>query len=133
MSVKDKFGLGYGYYRYGSILSYDNEVLQSVFMNKESDLEDTPVNDRYADGMHAVPPPMTGDYMPSGPDVDIDYSKLTYGPKQPLADESDSKPSEYAFCKFDSSVEPSLYVPEPVENKSQVVCEPKVRTDAPII
>nr|GFA80031.1 ribonuclease H-like domain, Gag-pre-integrase domain protein [Tanacetum cinerariifolium] len=31
--------------------------------NKASDLEDTFVNDRYADGMHAVPPPMTGNYM----------------------------------------------------------------------
>nr|GEX77784.1 ribonuclease H-like domain-containing protein [Tanacetum cinerariifolium] len=66
MSANDKFGLGYGDYIYGSILSYKNEVLQSVFMNKESDLEDTLVNDRYADGMHAVPPPMTRNYMPSG-------------------------------------------------------------------
>nr|GEW43727.1 retrotransposon protein, putative, unclassified [Tanacetum cinerariifolium] len=65
-------------YRYGSILSYENEVLQSVFMNKASDLEDISVNDRYADGMHAVPPPMTGNYMPFGPDVEIDYSKFTY-------------------------------------------------------
>nr|GEZ67442.1 ribonuclease H-like domain-containing protein [Tanacetum cinerariifolium] len=52
---------------------------KSVFMNKASDLEDTPVNDRFADGMHAVPPPITGNYMPSGPDVEIDYSKFTYG------------------------------------------------------
>nr|GEX54003.1 hypothetical protein [Tanacetum cinerariifolium] len=61
--------LGYGDYRYGSILTYKNEVLQSVFMNKASDLEDIPVNDRFADGMHAVPPLMTGNYMPSRPDV----------------------------------------------------------------
>nr|GEV15065.1 reverse transcriptase [Tanacetum cinerariifolium] len=70
MSANDKFGLGYGDYRYGSILSYENEVLQSVFMNKECDLEDTPVNDRYAKGMHAVPPPMIGNYIPSRPDTD---------------------------------------------------------------
>nr|GEX02813.1 hypothetical protein [Tanacetum cinerariifolium] len=48
-------------------------------MNKASDLEDTPVNDRYANGMHAVPPPITRNYIPSGPDVEIDYSKFTYG------------------------------------------------------
>ncbi|GJU24291.1 hypothetical protein Tco_1162912 [Tanacetum coccineum] len=30
--------------------------------------------------MHAVPPPMTGNYMPSGPDIEIDYSQFTYGP-----------------------------------------------------
>nr|GEY27257.1 hypothetical protein [Tanacetum cinerariifolium] len=82
MSANDKFGLGYGDYRYGSILSYENEVLQSVFMNKKSDLENTSINDRYAAGMHAVPLPMTGNYMPSGPDVEIDYSKFTYGLKQ---------------------------------------------------
>nr|GEV32107.1 ribonuclease H-like domain-containing protein [Tanacetum cinerariifolium] len=139
MSANDKFGLGYGDYRYGSILSYENEVLQSVFMNKECDLENTLVNDRYAEGMHTVPPPMTGNYMPSGPDVEIDYSKFTYGPKQTSADESDSKPVEYASSDTDSSIEPSTSVPEPVVNESKVVsepkavCEPKVWTDAPII
>nr|GFB12255.1 hypothetical protein [Tanacetum cinerariifolium] len=90
MSANDKFGLG--------------------------DLADIPVNDRYADGMHAVPPPMTGNYMPSRPDVEIDYSRFTYGLKQNLADESDSKPSEYASCESDSSVETSTSMPELVEN-----------------
>nr|GEV41161.1 hypothetical protein [Tanacetum cinerariifolium] len=131
--ANDKFGLGYSDYRYGSILSYENEVLQSVFTNKESDLEDTPINDRYAEGTHAVHPPMTGNYMPSGPDVEIDYSKFTYGPKQTSSDESDSKPSEYASCESESSVETPTSMPEPVENAPKVVCEPKVWTDAPII
>ncbi|GKA75837.1 putative ribonuclease H-like domain-containing protein [Tanacetum coccineum] len=35
MSANDKFRLGYGDHRYDGILSYENEVLQSVFMNKE--------------------------------------------------------------------------------------------------
>nr|GFD17451.1 hypothetical protein [Tanacetum cinerariifolium] len=105
----------------------------SVFMNKTSDLEDTPVNDRYTDGIHAVPPLIIGNCMPSGPDVEIDYSKFTYGLKQTLADESDSKPSEYASCESDSSVETSTSMPEPVENTPKVVCKPKVWTDAPII
>nr|GEW15629.1 ribonuclease H-like domain-containing protein [Tanacetum cinerariifolium] len=106
---------------------------KSVFMNKASDLEDTLVSNRFADGMHAVPPPMTMNYMPSGPDVEIDYSKFTYGPKQTLADESDSKPSEYASCESDSSVETSTSMPERVVNASRVVCEPKVWIDVPII
>ncbi|GJZ93167.1 ribonuclease H-like domain-containing protein [Tanacetum coccineum] len=46
MSANDKFGLGYGDHRYDGILSYENEVLQSVFMNKESDLEKQPLYDR---------------------------------------------------------------------------------------
>ncbi|GJS94137.1 hypothetical protein Tco_0801105 [Tanacetum coccineum] len=66
MSANDKFGLGYGDYRYDGILSYENEVLQSVFMNKESDLENQPLYDRFVtvEGMHVVPPPMTWNYMP---------------------------------------------------------------------
>nr|GEW68452.1 ribonuclease H-like domain-containing protein [Tanacetum cinerariifolium] len=78
-------------------------------------------------------PPMTGNYIPFRPDVEIDYSKFTYGPKQTLVDESDSKPSEYASCESDSSVETTTSVPEPVENVLKVICEPKVWTDAPII
>ncbi|GJX55834.1 ribonuclease H-like domain-containing protein [Tanacetum coccineum] len=78
MSANDKFGLGYGDHRYDGILSYENEVLQSVFMNKESDLENQPLNDRFAKGMHAVPPPMTGNYMPTGPEIEIDYSYLNH-------------------------------------------------------
>nr|GFC89284.1 hypothetical protein [Tanacetum cinerariifolium] len=98
-----------------------------------SNLENTSVNDGYADGMHAVPPPMTGNYMPAGPNVEIDYSKFTYGPKQTLVDESNSKPSEFASCELDSSVKTTTFMPEPVENAPKVVCEPKVWTDAPII
>ncbi|GKA32424.1 retrovirus-related pol polyprotein from transposon TNT 1-94 [Tanacetum coccineum] len=107
MSVNDKFGLGYGDYRYNSILSYENEVLQSVFMNKEGDLENQPLYDRFvtAEGMHVVPPPMTGNYMPSGPDIEIDYSQFTYGPKQS----------------------------QPTVNEPKVVSQPKVWSDAPII
>nr|GEX29299.1 hypothetical protein [Tanacetum cinerariifolium] len=89
---------------------------KSVFMNNASNLEDTSINDRYADGMHAVPPPMTWNYMPSRLDVEIDYSKFTYGLKQTSVDESDSKTSEYASCESDSSVETITSMPEPVEN-----------------
>ncbi|GJU63466.1 hypothetical protein Tco_1245301 [Tanacetum coccineum] len=49
MSANDKFGLGYGDHRYDGILSYENEVLQSVFMNKESELEKQPLYDRDCD------------------------------------------------------------------------------------
>nr|GEX66437.1 hypothetical protein [Tanacetum cinerariifolium] len=78
-------------------------------------------------------PPMTENYMPSGPDVEIDYSKFTYDSKHTSADESASKPSEYASCESDSSVKTSTSMPEPVENALKFVCEPKVWTDAPII
>ncbi|GJW72940.1 putative ribonuclease H-like domain-containing protein [Tanacetum coccineum] len=103
MSANDKFGLGYGDHRYDGILSYENEVLQSVFMNKESELEKQPLYDRFvtAGGMHAVPPPMTGNYMPSGPNVEIDYSQFTYGPKQSQPSESKTQTSDFDTCESD--------------------------------
>ncbi|GJY89486.1 putative ribonuclease H-like domain-containing protein [Tanacetum coccineum] len=135
MSANDKFGLGYGDHRYDGILSYENEVLQSVFMNKESEIENQPLYDRFvtAEGMHAVPPPMTGNYMPSGPDVEVDDSKFTYGPKQTQPSESESQSSEFDTCESNISAEPSELVSEPVVNESNVECQPKVWSDAPII
>ncbi|GJV15993.1 putative ribonuclease H-like domain-containing protein [Tanacetum coccineum] len=92
MSANDKFGLGYRDYKYDGILSYENKVLQSVFMNKESDLENQPLYARFvtAEGMHTVPPPMTG-------------------------------------------VETSEFVTETVVNEPNIVSQPKVWSDAPII
>ncbi|GJQ99385.1 reverse transcriptase domain-containing protein [Tanacetum coccineum] len=135
MSANDKFGLGYGDHRYDGILSYENEVLQSVFMNKESELEKQPLYDRFvtAGGMHAVPPPMTGNYMPSGPDVEIDYSQFTYGPKQTQPSKSETQTSEFDTCESNISIETPELVSEPVVNESNVACQPKVWSDAPII
>ncbi|GJZ19627.1 ribonuclease H-like domain-containing protein [Tanacetum coccineum] len=135
MSANDKFGLGYGDHRYDGILSYENEVLQSVFMNKESELEKQPLYDRFvtAGGMNAVPPPMTGNYMPFGPDIEVDYSQFTYGPTQTQLSESESQTSEFDTCESNISTEPSEFVSEPVVNESNVECQPKVWSDAPII
>ncbi|GJY17053.1 ribonuclease H-like domain-containing protein [Tanacetum coccineum] len=101
MSKRDKSGLGYGDQVHDGVLSYENEVFQSVFDSRSSDVGDSPVHDRFAnvEGMHAVPPPMTGNYMPSGPDR--------------------GKTLEY--------------VPKPVVVKPNVVSQPKVWPDAPII
>ncbi|GKA67525.1 ribonuclease H-like domain-containing protein [Tanacetum coccineum] len=135
MSAHDKFGLGYGDHIYDGILSYENEVLQSVFKGKESDFKNPPLNNRSVttDGMHAVPPPMTGNYMPSGPNVEIDYSQFTYGPKQTQPSEFESQTSEFDTCESNISTEPSELVSEPVVNESNVECQPKVWSDAPII
>ncbi|GJT75452.1 putative ribonuclease H-like domain-containing protein [Tanacetum coccineum] len=127
MSATDKFGLGYGDHRYDGILSYENEVLQSVFKGKESDFENSPLYDRFvtAGGMNVVPPPMTGNYMPSGPDIEIDYSQFTYGPKQTQPSESETQTSEFDTCESNISTE--------TVNESNVACQPKVWSDAPII
>ncbi|GJT34659.1 hypothetical protein Tco_0925078 [Tanacetum coccineum] len=49
----------------------ESEVVHSVFNSRESDVDDSLVNDRFktGEGFYAVPPPYTGNYMPSRPDV----------------------------------------------------------------
>ncbi|GJS79357.1 putative ribonuclease H-like domain-containing protein [Tanacetum coccineum] len=76
---------------------------------------------------------MTGNYMPSGPEIEIDYSQFTYGPKQTQPSESESQSSESDTCESNISTEPSELVSELVVNESNVECQPKVWSDAPII
>ncbi|GJX33771.1 ribonuclease H-like domain-containing protein [Tanacetum coccineum] len=65
INAKYKAGLGYD-----SQIN-ESEVAHSVFNNRESDMDDSPVNERFktGKGFHAVPPPYTGNYMPSRPDL----------------------------------------------------------------
>ncbi|GJW76239.1 putative ribonuclease H-like domain-containing protein [Tanacetum coccineum] len=135
MSAKDKFGLGYGDQIHEGVSSYEDEVLESIFDSRSSDVEDSPVNDRFAkvEGMHAVPPPMIGIYMPPKLDFGIDESKFTYGPKQSKTSESDAKISDFASCESNYSVETLKYVPKPAVNEPKAVNKPKVWSDAPII
>ncbi|GJS77511.1 hypothetical protein Tco_0727392 [Tanacetum coccineum] len=133
MSARDKAGIGYGNQMNKGVLSYENELFESVVYSRSSDIEDSPVNDRYAEGMYAVPPLMTGIYIPSGPDVEIDESQITYGPKQSKPCESDARSSNFNPCESNSSEETLKSMPEPVVNEPTVVSQPKVYSDAPII
>ncbi|GJS27665.1 hypothetical protein Tco_0488285 [Tanacetum coccineum] len=74
MSARDKASLGYRNQMNKGMLSYENEVFGSLFNCRSSDTEDSPVNNRYAEGMLAVSTLMTGFYIPSGPDTEIDDS-----------------------------------------------------------
>ncbi|GKA56004.1 hypothetical protein Tco_0755076 [Tanacetum coccineum] len=135
MSTRDKSGLGYGNQIHEGVLSYEKEVLESVFNSRSSDVEDSPMYDRFAkvEGMHAVPPPMTGNYMPPKSDFEIDELNFTYGPKQSKTSESDTKTSDFDSCETNSSVETLESVPKPVVTEPKVVSEPKVWSNAPII
>ncbi|GJY04533.1 putative ribonuclease H-like domain-containing protein [Tanacetum coccineum] len=128
--VKDKAGLLWRSNNKG-VLSYKNEVFQSVFVSRMSDIEDSLVNDRYVEGMHAVPPPMTRIYIPSGPYKEIDDSQFTYGLKQSKPSESDARSSDFNSCESNSSKETHESMPKPVVNENKVVSQPKV--DAPVI
>ncbi|GJS55016.1 putative ribonuclease H-like domain-containing protein [Tanacetum coccineum] len=135
MSAKDKSGLRYGDQIHDGVLSYENEVLESVFDSRSSDVEDSPVYDRFekVERMHAVPPPMTGIYMPPKSDFGIDESNFTYGPKQSKTSESTANTSDSVSCESNSSVETLEFMPKPAVNKPKAISKPKVWSDAPII
>ncbi|GJV33489.1 hypothetical protein Tco_1393889 [Tanacetum coccineum] len=65
LSAKYKAGLGY------DSQMNESEVVHSVFDNRESNVDNIPVNDRFkiGEGFHAVPPPYTRNYMPSRPNL----------------------------------------------------------------
>ncbi|GJR91533.1 ribonuclease H-like domain-containing protein, partial [Tanacetum coccineum] len=113
----------------------EKDDLESVFRCNESDFENVPLHKRIAKTgeMQAVPPPMTGNYLPSGPDIEIDDSQYTYGPEKTQPSEPESQTTELDTCDSNISTEPSELVSEPVVNKSNVEVQPKVWSDAPII
>ncbi|GKE03687.1 putative ribonuclease H-like domain-containing protein, partial [Tanacetum coccineum] len=127
--------LWYGDQVHEGVLNYENEVFQSVFDSRSSDVEDSPVHDRFAnvEGMHAVPPPMTRNYIPPGPDREVDDSMFTYGPKQSKTCESDTQTSNFDSRESNSGVEILKSMPKPVVVEPKVVSQPKVWFDAPII
>ncbi|GJR40424.1 hypothetical protein Tco_1216108 [Tanacetum coccineum] len=133
--TEDKSGPGYGDQLHNGILSYEIEVFQSVFDSRLSDVEDSHVHDRFAyvEGMHAVPSPITENYMPPGPGREVDDSMFTYGPKKSKTSESDTQTSNFDSCESNSSVETLESVPEPIVVEPKVVSQPKIWSDAPII
>ncbi|GJY73885.1 hypothetical protein Tco_0478316 [Tanacetum coccineum] len=76
---------------------------------------------------------MTGNYLPSGPDIEVDDSQYTYGPEKTQPSESESQTIELDTCNSNISTEPSELVSEPVVNESNIEVQPKVWSDAPII
>ncbi|GJR94771.1 hypothetical protein Tco_0266945 [Tanacetum coccineum] len=79
MSARDKTGLGYGTQlnEMSNNSETDSEISLSVFDVKYSDEESTPANDRFskANGYHAVPPPITGNFLT--PKADISFAGKT--------------------------------------------------------
>ncbi|GJV70854.1 ribonuclease H-like domain-containing protein [Tanacetum coccineum] len=79
MSARDKTGLGYGTQlnEMSNNSETDSEISLSVFDVRSSDEESTPANDRSskADRYHAVPPPITGNFLT--PRADISFAGKT--------------------------------------------------------
>ncbi|GJY07071.1 hypothetical protein Tco_0374125 [Tanacetum coccineum] len=75
LSSKDKTGLGNGD-QLNENDSSGSELFNSVFDSRSSDGDDNQTNDRFKkdNGYHAVPPPLTGNYMP--PLADLSFAGL---------------------------------------------------------
>ncbi|GJZ95183.1 hypothetical protein Tco_0667386 [Tanacetum coccineum] len=87
--------------------------------------KNSPVNKEYR-GKHVVPLSMIGIYIPSGPNIEIDDSEFTYGPKQSKPSESDARSSDLTSCESNSSEETHESMPEIVVNEPRVVSQPKI-------
>ncbi|GJW84619.1 ribonuclease H-like domain-containing protein [Tanacetum coccineum] len=101
--------------------------------NKESDFRKPTLNDSLGRRNACCTPTTEGNYMPTGPEIEIDYSQFTYGPKQTQPSESESQSSACDTCESNISTEPSELVSEPVVIESNVESQSKVWSDAPII
>ncbi|GJT39837.1 hypothetical protein Tco_0939702 [Tanacetum coccineum] len=84
ISSKDKTGLGYGD-QLNENDSSGSELFNSVFDSRSSDGDDNQTNDRFKkdNGYHAVPPPLTGSYMP--PLTDLSFAGLDDSVYRPTA------------------------------------------------
>nr|GEV77907.1 ribonuclease H-like domain-containing protein [Tanacetum cinerariifolium] len=84
MSVRTKRGLGLDKYIGEGELGIDDSKF-SIFHTNIDELEGQPIYNRFTsvDHMKAVPPPLTGNYMPPFNIPDIDESQMVYG-KRPL-------------------------------------------------
>ncbi|GJY22148.1 ribonuclease H-like domain-containing protein [Tanacetum coccineum] len=90
LSTKDKTGLGYG----DQLNESDSEVINSVFDSRSSDGDDNQTNDRFKKGneYHAVPPPLTGNYMP--PLADLSFAGLDDSVYRPTTNKTSASVSQ---------------------------------------
>ncbi|GJU04136.1 hypothetical protein Tco_1114474 [Tanacetum coccineum] len=129
ISAKDKTGLGY------DSQMNESEVVHSVFNSRESDVDDSPVNDRFkiGEGFHTVPPPYTGNYMPSRPDLSFaGLDDSVYKTKVSETETSISKTSKDIVEK-PKTVRPSAPIIEErdTDNDNDSVFRPKSNQTKP--
>ncbi|GJX54754.1 putative ribonuclease H-like domain-containing protein [Tanacetum coccineum] len=90
---KDKTGLGYGD-QLNENDSSGSEFFNSVFDNRSSDGYDNQTNDRFKkdNEYHAVPPPLTGNYMP--PLADLSFTGLDNSVYRPTTNKTSASVSQ---------------------------------------
>ncbi|GJV92745.1 putative ribonuclease H-like domain-containing protein [Tanacetum coccineum] len=90
---KDKTGLGYGD-QLNENDSIGSELFNSVFDSRSSNGDDNQTNDWFKkdNKYHAVPPPLTGNYMP--PLVDLSFARLDDYVYRPTANKTSASVSQ---------------------------------------
>ncbi|GKD91843.1 putative ribonuclease H-like domain-containing protein, partial [Tanacetum coccineum] len=98
MSTRTKFGLGFGE-TFGSDEVFDPSI-PSIFDTTPEEVEGKPLYDRFdkAVGMHIVPPPITGTFMPPSNRPDLDDTQFTYGTKSNNSFETNSVSNDFISC-----------------------------------
>ncbi|GJU12872.1 hypothetical protein Tco_1135268 [Tanacetum coccineum] len=99
MTSRSKFGLGYGD-TFGSDEVFDLSA-PSIFDSCLKDAKEKPLYDWFVKpvGMHVVPPPITGTFMPPSNKPDIDDTQFTYGSKSNHYSESNSVSNDFVSCE----------------------------------
>nr|GEU79487.1 hypothetical protein [Tanacetum cinerariifolium] len=118
ISAIDKTGLGYDGQMNESKLNdihvNESKVLNNVFDRCESDGDDNQVNNRFKKGerYHVVPPPYTGNYMPSRADLSFArFDNSVFKSSAPLIEEWESNSEDENVFKpkeVNKTVKPSL-------------------------
>ncbi|GJT03339.1 putative ribonuclease H-like domain-containing protein [Tanacetum coccineum] len=98
MSSRSRFGLGFGD-TFGSDEVFDLSAT-SIFDSSPKDVAEKPLHDRFVKtvGMHAVPPPLTGTFVPPSNNPDLDETQFTYGLKSNNNVETNSVSNDFVFC-----------------------------------
>ncbi|GKC05811.1 hypothetical protein Tco_0997421 [Tanacetum coccineum] len=98
MSSRSKFGLGFGD-TFGSDEVFDLSA-PSIFDSSPKDGAEKPLYNRFvkAVGMNAVPPPITGTFMPPSNNPDLDDTQFTYGSKSTNNFETNSVSNDFVSC-----------------------------------
>ncbi|GJU08672.1 hypothetical protein Tco_1125102 [Tanacetum coccineum] len=76
------------------------ETKASIFDTTPEDVAEKPLYDRFvkAVGMHVVPPPITGTFMPPSNNPDLDDTQFTYGSKSNNYVETNSVSNDFVSC-----------------------------------
>ncbi|GKA86242.1 putative ribonuclease H-like domain-containing protein [Tanacetum coccineum] len=82
------------------VVSVFDPSAPSIFDTTPEDVEGKPLYDRFvkAVGMHAVPSPITGTFMPSSNKPDLDDTQVTYGSKSNNYFETSSVSNDFVSC-----------------------------------